>query len=197
MICSRYSIGSLGSSIERRTNYALIGGLGAALRGTVRTTWDIDLLVAVSQMELAPLLEAIQQEAFDLDIYQAIRSWNEDHLLEFHRGLVRVDWIKALLPLFQRILERAKWEDIGGRPIRVADAEGLLVLKLIAMSRRTSKTFRAFSRRTMVRWIWIGSAANGGRWSMKTTQPGCNSSDSSESSTMLERGHYRCLSIAQ
>ena len=118
---------------QRRTNHALIGGLGAALRGTVRTTWDIDLLVAVSQMELPPLLELIQQEAFDLDVCQAIRSWNEDHLLEFRRGQVRVDWIKALLPLFQRILERAKWEDIGGRPIRVADAEGLLVLKLIAM----------------------------------------------------------------
>ena len=40
---------------------------------------------------------------------------------------------RPLLPLFQRILERAKWEEIGGRPIRVADAEGLLVLKLIAM----------------------------------------------------------------
>jgi predicted nucleotidyltransferase len=116
-----------------KTNYALIGGLGAALRGTIRATWDIDLLVAVSQMELPPLLELIQQEAFDLDVCQAIRSWNEDHLLEFRRGQVRVDWIKALLPLFQRILERAKWEDIGGRPIRVADAEGLLVLKLIAM----------------------------------------------------------------
>jgi hypothetical protein len=36
-------------------------------------------------------------------------------LLEFRGGQVRVDWIKALLPLFQRILERAKWEDIGGR----------------------------------------------------------------------------------
>jgi predicted nucleotidyltransferase len=118
---------------QRKTNYALIGGLGAALRGTVRTTWDIDLLVAVSQMELPRLLEAIQQEAFDLDVYQAIRSWNEDHLLEFRHGPVRVDWIKALLPLFQRILERAKWEEVGGRPIRVADAEGLLVLKLIAM----------------------------------------------------------------
>ena len=85
---------------QRETNYALIGGLGAALRGTVRATWDIDLLVAVSPIELPPLLEAIQREAFDLDVYQAIRSWNEDHLLEFRRGQVRVDWIKALLPLF-------------------------------------------------------------------------------------------------
>ena len=54
----------------RRTNYALIGGLGAAVRGTVRTTWDIDLLVAASQMELPRLLESLQQEAFDLDVYR-------------------------------------------------------------------------------------------------------------------------------
>ncbi len=117
---------------RRRTNYALIGGLGAAIRGAVRTTWDIDLLVAASQVELPPLLESLQQEAFDLDVFRAIRSWNEDHLLEFWRGQVRVDWIQALLPLFRQILDRAKWEDIGGRPIRVADAEGLLVLKLFA-----------------------------------------------------------------
>jgi predicted nucleotidyltransferase len=118
---------------ERTANYALIGGLGAAIRGTVRTTWDIDLMLTVPQLELPRLLEAIQQEAFDLDVDQAIRSWNQDNLLEFWHGQVRVDWIKALLPLFRRILDRAKWEDIGGRQVRVADAEGLLVLKLIAL----------------------------------------------------------------
>ena len=118
---------------ERRTSYALIGGLGAAIRGTVRTTLDVDLMVAAGQMELPPLLESLKREDFDLDVAKAIRSWNEDNLLEFWRGQVRVDWVKAQLPLFQRILDRAKWEDIGGRPIRVADAEGLLVLKLIAM----------------------------------------------------------------
>jgi hypothetical protein len=118
---------------QRATNYALIGGLAAAVRGTVRTTWDIDLLVTVPQIELARLLEALQREAFDVDVYKAIRSWNEDHLLEFWHGQIRVDWVKAVLPLFQRILDRAKWEDIGSRPVRVADAEGLLVLKLIAL----------------------------------------------------------------
>ena len=57
---------------ERQANYALIGGLGAAVRGAVRTTWDIDLLVAASQMELPRLLESLQAEAFDLDVYRAI-----------------------------------------------------------------------------------------------------------------------------
>ena len=118
---------------ERKTNYALIGGLGAAVRGTVRTTWDIDLLVDVSQWELPRLLESLQKESFELDLTTAIRSWGDDNLLEFTWRQVRVDWIKALLPLFRRILDRAHWEEIGGRPVRVADAEGLLVLKLIAM----------------------------------------------------------------
>jgi hypothetical protein len=49
-------------------------------------------------MELPRLLESLQQEEFDLDVYRAIRSWNEDHLLEFRRGRVRVDWIEAVLP---------------------------------------------------------------------------------------------------
>ena len=51
------------------------------------------------------------------------------------------------------------------------EREGLLVLKFIAMRRRTSRTFRAFSRRTAVRSIWIGCAASGGRLSTKTTRP--------------------------
>jgi hypothetical protein len=90
-------------------------------------------MVTVPQIELPRLLEALQREAFDIDVYKAIRSWNLDHLLEFCHGQIRVDWVKAVLPLFQRILDRAKWEDIGGRQIRVADAEGLLVLKLVAL----------------------------------------------------------------
>jgi len=118
---------------ERGADYALIGGLGAAVRGTVRTTWDIDLLLLTPQLELPGLLETLRRESFAVDVPQAIRSWNENHLLEFWRGPVRVVWIKALLPIFQRIIERAKWETIDGRRIRVADAEGLLALKLIAM----------------------------------------------------------------
>jgi len=128
---------------ERKTDYALIGGLAAAVRGTVRTTRDIDLMVSVPQIELPRLLESLQQEAFDLDVAHAIRSWNEDNLLEFWHGQVRLDWVKAVLPLFQRILDRAKWESIGRRHVRVADAEGLLVLKLIAFRPQDQQDIQA------------------------------------------------------
>jgi hypothetical protein len=70
----------------RSVDYALIGGLGAAVRGTVRPTWDIDLMVAVAELELPRLLETLWEEAFDLDVYRAIGSWSRDNLLEFWHG---------------------------------------------------------------------------------------------------------------
>ncbi len=127
---------------QRKTDYALVGGLGVAVRGPVRATRDIDMVVRVPQVELPLLLKAVSEQGFSVDLYNAIRTWSEDHLLEFAIGAVRVDWIKAVLPVFERILGRARWEDVGGAKIRVADAEGLLLLKLIAFRPRDQEDVR-------------------------------------------------------
>jgi predicted nucleotidyltransferase len=127
---------------ERKTNYALIGGLGVAVRGPVRATRDIDMLASVPQIQLPGLLESVAEQGFRVDLYHAIRTWGEEHLLEFAFGSVRVDWIKAVLPVFERILARARWEDVGGAKIRVADAESLLLLKLIAFRPRDQEDMR-------------------------------------------------------
>src|SRR5438105_9859755 len=83
---------------ERHVAYALIGGLGVAVRGPIRATRDIDLLVKIPQLELPAILEALAQEGFQLDVNQAIGVWNRDHLLDFTCGSVRVDWLKPVLP---------------------------------------------------------------------------------------------------
>jgi len=127
---------------EQDLQYALIGGLGVALRGPIRTTRDVDLLLEVPQLKLPPLLESLQQQGFQLDLRTCIAQWNTDHLLDFSFGPVRIDWVKASVPVFQRILERAKWESVEGRPIRVADAEGLLLLKLISFRSRDEEDIR-------------------------------------------------------
>jgi len=127
---------------ERKTNYALIGGLGVAVRGPIRATRDIDMIVSVPQIELPALLESVSEQGFLVQLYQAIKTWSEEHLLEFAFGSVRVDWIKSVLPAFDRILARARWEDVGGAKIRVADAEGLLLLKLIAFRPRDQEDMR-------------------------------------------------------
>jgi hypothetical protein len=127
---------------ERQVNYALIGGLGVALRGPIRATRDIDLLIKIPQLELPGVLEALVQRGFGLDVRQAIAVWNRDHLLDFARGSVRVDWLKPVLPALEHILSRAHWEQIGDRPVRVADAEGLILLKLIAFRPRDEEDIK-------------------------------------------------------
>lgn len=127
---------------ERKTDYALVGGLGVAMRGPIRATRDIDMVVSVPQIGLPAVLESVSEQGFQVDLHEAIRTWREHHLLEFAFGSVRVDWIKAVLPAFERILGRARWEDVGGEKIRVADAEGLLLLKLIAFRPRDQEDIR-------------------------------------------------------
>jgi hypothetical protein len=127
---------------EQQVSYALIGGLGVAVRGPIRATRDIDLLVHIPQLELPGVLDALVQGGFQLDVGQAIGTWNRDHLLDFTCGSVRVDWLQPVLPAFEHILGRARWEHLGERPVRVADAEGLLLLKLIAFRARDQEDIK-------------------------------------------------------
>jgi hypothetical protein len=127
---------------ERQVAYALIGGLGVALRGPIRTTRDIDLLVKIPQLDLPGILNALQAAGFEIDVQQAISVWNRDHLLDFTCGSVRVDWLQPVLPALEHILGRARWEQVGERRICVADAEGLLLLKLIAFRPRDQEDIK-------------------------------------------------------
>ncbi len=48
-----------------------------------------------------------------------------------YRG-IRVDWLKPVVPVYQHVLDAAAPEPWRGRELRVASAEGLIVLKLLA-----------------------------------------------------------------
>ena len=86
MICNSL-IGSPGSQSvpgELRADWRP----GRRSSGAVRTTLDIDLLVAASQMELPRLLESLQAEAFDLDVYRqpsVVSAGHTDHSKIGHR----------------------------------------------------------------------------------------------------------------
>lgn len=60
---------------ERRTDYALVGGLGVAVRGPIRATRDIDMVVSVPQIGLPAVLESLSERGFQVDLYEAIRTW--------------------------------------------------------------------------------------------------------------------------
>ncbi len=144
---------------DRQINYALIGGLGAAMRGGLRATRDIDMLLEIPQVQLPPLLESLATRDFQCEMLSAIESWNRRHMLNLDKGSVQVDWIKAVLPMFQEILRRAKPEEVRGQRLRVADAEGLLLLKLIAFRPHDQEDMQAIlaANRGAIDIDWVRS----------------------------------------
>jgi hypothetical protein len=113
-------------------DYAVIGGLAVAFRGIPRTTRDIDVLLAVPRIRLPSLLERIQEAGFTVDIPQVLTELRDEHLSRIRYGSTRVDIVAAVLGLFADIVQCASWEDLHGKRLRVASAEGLIILKLIA-----------------------------------------------------------------
>ncbi len=112
--------------------YALIGGLAAAEHGVIRATQDVDLLLTVPAVSLPGLLERLREAGCRINTDRVIREWTRDHLTRFYFGPVPIDWLAPVIPLFQVVLERAVTQIVLGRPVRVADVEGTILMKLVA-----------------------------------------------------------------
>lgn len=117
---------------ERGIRYAIIGGLATIQHTRVRTTDDIDALVKVPQVQIYGLLEALKARGFDADLQR--------DLGELARGFssirfadVGVDLLQPLTPSHAHVLDRAIQANIMGREVRISSAEGLVVMKLMAM----------------------------------------------------------------
>jgi hypothetical protein len=58
-------------------------------------------------LKLAGVLEALVAHGLEMNVSQTIQNWNRDHLINFSRNAIRIDWLKPVLPVFERILDRA------------------------------------------------------------------------------------------
>ncbi len=114
------------------TAYALIGGLATGFRSRPRYTQDIDVLLDVPQIRLPDLLERLRAHDFEFDLPQVIAEFRTHHLAVLWRGDVRLDWLAPVLPAYRHVLETARDETGPTGLIRVATAEGLILLKLLA-----------------------------------------------------------------
>jgi hypothetical protein len=117
----------------RSTRYAIVGGLATLLRGRLRFTQDVDVLLDVPQVALPGLLEELARLGFELDMTTVIREYVHEHMTAFRFGTIRIDWLKPVLPLYAHTIANAgplPWT--AGHTLRVAAPEGLILTKMVS-----------------------------------------------------------------
>jgi hypothetical protein len=112
--------------------YALIGGMATSYRSQPRFTKDIGFLVNVPQPILPALLEELRRRGFDFDLLATIGEWARHLMVVLMYHGIRIDWLKPLIPVYLHVLNRATEETWLDQPIRMASAEGLILLNLLA-----------------------------------------------------------------
>lgn len=127
----------------RGVRYAILGGIATMLRGRPRFTQDIDVLLDVPQIALPGLLDDLATRGFSLDREIVIRDFVEHSMTAFRYGVVRIDWLKPMLPLYAHALAAATplpWTE--GRSLRVLAPEGLIVTKMVAFRPQDQEDIR-------------------------------------------------------
>jgi hypothetical protein len=112
----------------------LIGGIAVIARGVPRLTRDVDATIAGGTLELAGLLERLQEHALVPRIPDAAEfaAANQVLLLRHAPSGVEVDLSIAWLPFEIDALAAAERLEIAGVPVPVARAEDLIVYKAVA-----------------------------------------------------------------
>lgn len=113
-------------------SYAVIGGLAVSYHGIPRPTRDVDVMLMAPRIRLPGLLERFAEIGFTFEMMDVLRQLSEDHLATLQYRGVPLDLLDAVLPFFRRVVENAEEATIEGRIVRLASAEDLIALKLIA-----------------------------------------------------------------
>ena len=127
------ALATLGEVFQRlHVKHALIGGVAFAYRSQPRATKDLDLILSVSRRASPSPLQELQRLGFEFDLMDTLREWTRFGMVVLSYQGIRIDWLKPVIPAYAHVLERATEEFWFGQPIRVASAEGLILLKLLA-----------------------------------------------------------------
>lgn len=117
----------------RGIRYAIIGGVAMIQHTRIRTTDDIDALMTVPQISLPGLFEALQQRGFEVNLQTQLRELRDDGLTSIRYKDVIVDLMLPIVPAYAHILDRAIRATVLGQETSISSAEGLIIMKLMAM----------------------------------------------------------------
>ena len=137
----------LQSLTDAGVDYVLVGGLAVQLHGYMRSTFDVDLVLAMNDDNLARFINVAKQQGLTPGIPVSIESlrdaaqieqWHRDEgmlafsLREPHVGGGVVDVIVRPEVTFERLRGNAVVGDLFGRQVRIASIDDLLVMKRAA-----------------------------------------------------------------
>ena len=144
-------------------NWYLFGAQAALLHGAARLTADVDVTVDAGARTLGELLDALQCGGFTLRVAEPEPFVARTRVIPLvHEATgIPVDVVLAGTGLEQLFLQRAQLREIEGVGVRVASAEDVVVMKLLAgrtkdlddvraiLSARWKDLDRALIRRTL------------------------------------------------
>jgi predicted nucleotidyltransferase len=121
--------------------YAISGALANNFWGIVRTTQDIDCLIAVPAIKLQLLADGLNEigcsfrndagEQLAITVPILREQINQQKFIECHCGLVLVELFVPIVHHHEEILRRAIPIKLGAREVPVITAEDLILLKLV------------------------------------------------------------------
>jgi len=132
-------------------DYALIGGHAVNAFLEPRLTRDIDVTVVGSPEDLARLRAALTDTGFVVSLESGTELPSGPDFLRFVSGPVVVE-VQAAKTRFQlEVVRRATTED----GVRVATAEDLIVLKLIASRTKDEADLRGLAVLPSIDWAYV------------------------------------------
>ena len=119
---------------KREVPFAVIGGIAVAVRGEPRFTEDIDVVVGVDRDAAIDLLGAVAHSPFE-PLFPGVEDVVRDAFLlplRHRTTRVKVDAAVGATGFERQVIRRAPAEQLGGLLIRVATAEDILLMKILA-----------------------------------------------------------------
>lgn len=123
-----------------KLRYAVGGAIANGFWGIVRTTKDVDCLVAIPAISYQLLADDLNSRGFtqldedrrqvEVTVSRMRAQATGDNLIECYVSGVRVELFVPAVPLQEQILRRAVSLPIGDREARMTTAEDLILLKL-------------------------------------------------------------------
>ncbi|MDA8261014.1 MAG: hypothetical protein M0Z99_36145 [Betaproteobacteria bacterium] len=137
----------LQSLTDARVDYVLVGGLAVQLHGFLRSTFDIDLVLAMNDENLGRFINVARRHGLMPGIPVPIESlWDAGQIERWHRekgmlafslrepqaGGAVVDVIVRPEVSFDRLIANAVAGDLFGRQVPIACIDDLLLMKRAA-----------------------------------------------------------------